>query len=53
MCQTKVQGNTFGCQALEDNPTGGFAGVGLATAYPAIDSAQIGDNVTSAVFFYK
>lgn len=52
-CQTKVQGSPFDCQALLDNPTGGFAGVGLATAYPAIDSAQIGDNVTSAVFFYK
>jgi cysteine-rich repeat protein len=53
LCVTKVEGLTFDCELLLSDPTGGFAGVGLATAYPAIDSAQIGDNVTSAVFFYK
>jgi hypothetical protein len=52
-CKTQFNGSPFDCAAIEANPTGGLSGGSLSVSFPAIDSNQIGDNVTSTVFFNK
>lgn len=43
-CVSGVSGKPFSCEALTSNPTGGTAGGRLATAFPAIETNQVGDN---------
>ena len=50
-CLTQFNGSPFDCDAILANPTGGLSGGSLTVSFPAIDSNQIGDNVTSTVFF--
>ena len=50
-CKTVVSGANFDCDALIANPTGGLSGGSLAVAFPNLDAALIGDNVTTTVFF--
>jgi cysteine-rich repeat protein len=50
-CQTTGNGSIFDCDELANDPTGGLSGGSISVSFPAIDSAQIGDNVTTTVFF--
>jgi cysteine-rich repeat protein len=49
-CVTKVQGSVFNCDELTPGTGGGLSGGSIAVAFPSLDAAQIGDNVTSTVF---
>ena len=46
-CIVSASGSPLDCDALAADPTGGLPGSALAIIFPAIDSRQIGDNVTS------
>lgn len=50
-CQTFGEGSTFDCDELANDPTGGLSGGSISVSFPSIDAAQIGDNVTTTVFF--
>ncbi|MDX2168581.1 MAG: hypothetical protein SF182_16025 [Deltaproteobacteria bacterium] len=50
-CLTSGEGSVFDCEELANNPTGGLSGGSISVSFPAIDSATIGDNVTTTVFF--
>ncbi|MEO8604397.1 MAG: hypothetical protein ABI629_17625 [bacterium] len=50
-CKTQFSGSPFDCTAIEEDPTGGLSGGSLTVSFPSIDANQIGDNVTSTVFF--
>ena len=43
----------FDCDALLASDTGGLSGGGVAIAFPSIDAATIGDNVTTALFAFE
>ncbi len=51
-CQTSSVGAPFTCSLLASNPTGGLGGGAFAVAFPSIDAATIGDNVTSVRFAF-
>jgi hypothetical protein len=52
-CQTSQTGRPFDCEELKSNPTGGLSGGAFAMAFPSIDAATIGDNVTSFLFSFE
>ncbi len=52
-CNTVQNGAPFSCSALQSDPNGGLSGGGFAVAFPSIDSATIGDNVTTALFQFE
>jgi hypothetical protein len=53
-CVTQKTGSLLDCDGLlSNNPSSGLRGAALAVTFPAIDSASIGDNVTSTVFVFE
>ena len=52
-CRTARSGVPFSCSALQADSTGGLSGGAFAVAFPSIDSATIGDNVTTAIFQFE
>jgi cysteine-rich repeat protein len=49
-CKTVVTGSVFDCDEIL-RPGGSLTGGSLAVAFPSIDAATIGDNVTTTTFF--
>jgi hypothetical protein len=49
-CKTSVDGSLFDCAEIL-RPGGTLTGGSLVVAFPAIDAATIGGNVTTATFF--
>lgn len=49
-CLTQATGTPADCGALAADPEAGIAAMSLVSAFGALDSAQIGDNVVTSVF---
>jgi hypothetical protein len=49
-CQSSISGGPYSCAALMANPTGGTSGVRTATAFPALETATVGDDTVITIF---
>jgi len=50
-CKTQFSGSLFDCDKIESNDPDALAGGSISVSFPSLDANQIGDNVTSTVFF--
>jgi cysteine-rich repeat protein len=50
-CKTQFNGSIFDCDKIENNDPTALSGGSITVSFPSLDAAQIGDNVTSTVFF--
>jgi hypothetical protein len=50
-CKTQFNGSPFDCDAIEQGNPSALSGGSLTVSFPSLDANQIGDNVTSTVFF--
>ncbi len=49
-CIDAIKGSEFSCTALMNDPTGGTSGGRIATAFPVLETAKVGDNVVTSLF---